>query len=86
MRCFGVLMRRPLDDLLNPSEGDFNGVAIVIAHRLTTIKESDKIIVMGSPSTKSVCFCVRRGGRRRVKDAPSPWQPAARRVSDVVTT
>ena len=41
-------VQEALDDMLSK----FNGVAIVVAHRLTTICNCDKIVVMGDGGTK----------------------------------
>ena len=41
-------MQQALDEMLSK----FNGVAIVVAHRLTTICNCDKIVVMGDNGTK----------------------------------
>ena len=41
-------VQEAMDEML----GEFNGVAVVVAHRLTTICNCDKIIVMGDNGTK----------------------------------
>lgn len=55
-----------LDDMLR----EFSGVAIVVAHRLTTICNCDKIVVMGSPSTKYMGVKVEEGTHEELMQIP----------------
>jgi len=54
-------VQQVMDEML----GKFNGVTIVVAHRLTTICNCDKIIVMGDDGTK-----VEEGTRHELLQVP----------------